>query len=123
MEKRILAVGEVLWDLLPSGRQLGGAPANFAYHCHGSAHEVRLVTKIGDDPLGHEILERFRHVHLPTETVAIDPDAPTGTVPVELGPGGQPRFTITENVAWDRIEASRPRSSTPPMRTPSPSAA
>ena len=63
------------------------------------------MTRIGDDPLGHEILERFRQVRLPTDTVAIDPTAPTGTVPVELGPGGQPRFTITENVAWDRIEA------------------
>ena len=67
----------------------------------------RLVSRVGDDPLGHEVLERFRHIELPTDTVTIDPAAPTGTVPVELDPGGQPRFTITENVAWDRIEADQ----------------
>ncbi|MGC8640768.1 MAG: carbohydrate kinase family protein [Isosphaeraceae bacterium] len=105
MGSRILAIGEVLWDLLPSGRQLGGAPANFAYHCHALGAEARLVSRVGDDPLGREILKRFRQVQLPIDTVAIDTAAPTGTVPVELGPGGQPRFTITENVAWDRIKA------------------
>ena len=108
MRKSILAIGEVLWDLLPSGRQLGGAPANFAYHCRALGADARLVSRIGDDGLGREILGRFGQVGLPIKTVQVDADAPTGTVPVELGPGGQPRFTITENVAWDRIEADEP---------------
>lgn len=105
MGHRILAIGEVLWDLLPSGRQLGGAPANFTSHCRALGAEAHLVSRIGNDLLGHEVLERFRRAQLPTDTVVVDPDAPTGTVAVELGPGGQPRFTITENVAWDRITA------------------
>ena len=105
MGKRALAIGEVLWDLLPSGRQLGGAPANFAYHCRALGADARLVTRIGADALGQEVLERFRLVELPTDTVTVDPAAPTGTVLVELGPGGQPRFTIHENVAWDRLTA------------------
>ncbi len=107
MTKRVLAIGEVLWDLLPSGRQLGGAPANFAYHCRALGADASLVSRIGDDPLGHEVLERFKLLGLPTEMVAVDSESPTGTVPVELGLGGQPRFTITENVAWDRIEADQ----------------
>jgi fructokinase len=105
MGRRVLAIGEVLWDMLPSGRQLGGAPANFAYHCQALGADARLVSRVGDDALGREVLERFRQVDLPADTVTIDPVAPTGTVPVELDQGGQPRFTITENVAWDRIEA------------------
>ena len=94
MGNRVLAIGEVLWDLLPSGRKLGGAPANFAYHCRALGADARLVTRIGADALGQEVLERFRQVELPTDTVTVDPAAPTGTVLVELGPGGQPRFTI-----------------------------
>ena len=102
---KILAIGEVLWDMLPSGRQLGGAPANFACHARALGAEARLVTRVGDDDLGREILERLARQGLPTETVEVDPDAPTGTVAVELGTDGQPRFTIVEDVAWDRIEA------------------
>ena len=105
MKYKMLAIGEVLWDLLPSGRQLGGAPANFAYHAHALGADARLVTRVGDDALGREVLERFRLLGLPTDTIAVDAAAPTGTVSVELGPGGQPQFTIHENVAWDRITA------------------
>jgi fructokinase len=105
MGRQVLAIGEVLWDLLPSGRQLGGAPANFAYHCRALGAEARLVTRIGDDALGREVLERFRQLGMPTDTTTVDSEAATGTVAVELGPGGQPRFSILENVAWDRISA------------------
>jgi len=105
MTYRIVAVGEVLWDLLPDGKQLGGAPANFTYHCLSLGADARLVTRVGADDLGREVLEKFRILGLPTETVQVDPAAPTGTVAVSLDAGGQPRFTIHENVAWDRIEA------------------
>ncbi len=99
----ILAVGEVLWDLLPSGKQLGGAPANFTYHCGSLGADARLVTRVGDDDLGREVLERFRLLGLPTETVQVDRDFPTGTVDVAIADDGQPRFSISEAVAWDRI--------------------
>ena len=68
----------------------------------------RLVTRVGDDDLGREVLERFRSLGLPTETVQVDPAAPTGTVDVALAPDGQPRYTIRRDVAWDRIEADEP---------------
>jgi fructokinase len=103
--RKVLAIGEVLWDLLPGGKQLGGAPGNFAYHCRSLGADARLVTRVGDDDLGREILARFEALGLPADFVSVDPDAPTGTVGVELGPGGQPRYTIHEGVAWDRIEA------------------
>jgi fructokinase len=105
MTHSIVAIGEVLWDLLPAGKQLGGAPANFTYHCRSLGAEARLVTRVGDDALGREVLERFRLLGLPTETVQVDPALPTGTVGVVLAPDGQPRFTIHEHVAWDRIAA------------------
>ena len=104
MGRNILAIGEVLWDMLPSGPQLGGAPANFACHARALGAEARLVTRVGDDDLGRAILDRLARQGLPTDTVEVDPDAPTGTVSVDLGPDGQPQFTILENVAWDKIE-------------------
>jgi fructokinase len=105
MGHQILAIGEVLWDLLPQGKQLGGAPANFTYHCRSLGAEARLVTRVGDDALGREVLERFRLLGMPTEPVQIDPELPTGTVDIALADDGQPRFTIQEDVAWDRIMA------------------
>src|SRR3954465_396022 len=90
MTYKILAVGEVLWDLLPTGKQLGGAPANFTYHCRSLGADARLVTRVGDDDLGREGLRRFRLLGLPTEAVQIDPESPTGTVSVQLAPDGQP---------------------------------
>ncbi|HEX8200844.1 MAG TPA: carbohydrate kinase [Isosphaeraceae bacterium] len=101
----ILAVGEVLWDVLPSGKQLGGAPANFTFQCRGLGAAARLVTRVGDDDLGREVLDRFRSLGLPTDTVQMDSAAPTGTVDVALAPDGQPRYTIRRGAAWDRIEA------------------
>jgi fructokinase len=106
MTHLILAVGEVLWDLLPTGKLLGGAPANFTYHCRSLGADARLVTRVGDDNLGREVLDRFRLLGVPTESVQVDPESPTGTVAVVLTSDGQPQFTIHENVAWDRIQAN-----------------
>src|SRR5947209_3049360 len=108
MPQEILAVGEVLWDLLPTGKQLGGAPANFTYHCRSLGADARLVTRVGDDELGREVLGRFRLLGLPTELVQVDAEAPTGTVDVELAPDGQARYSIRQDVAWDRIEVDEP---------------
>jgi fructokinase len=100
---KALGVGEILWDLLPSGKQLGGAPANYAYHAYALGAEVRIVSRVGNDPLGREILARLRALGLPTDGVSVDASAPTGTVSVDVQADGQPRFTIHEKVAWDRI--------------------
>ncbi len=106
MSDKILALGEVLWDLLPSGKQLGGAPANFTFHCRSLGADASLVTRVGDDDLGREVLDRFRSLGLPVDTVQIDPASPTGTVDVALAPDGQPLYTIRPDAAWDRIEAN-----------------
>ena len=101
----ILSIGEVLWDLLPAGRKVGGAPANVAFHCMQLGADVRMLSRVGDDDLGRELIEFYRSLGLSTELIETDPTAPTGTVGVELI-DGQPKYTIHENVAWDRIEAT-----------------
>jgi fructokinase len=103
MTFKIVAIGEILWDLLPSGRQMGGAPANFACHAKLLGADARLITRVGNDALGQEILRRLTELGIPTDTVAIDPAAPTGTVSVDLLPGGSHRFTIHQQVAWDNL--------------------
>ena len=105
MPYQILALGEVLWDLLPEGKQLGGAPANFTFQCRSLGADASLVTRVGADDLGREVLDRFRALGLPTATVQVDPEAPTGTVGVTLAPDGQPVYEIRPDAAWDRIEA------------------
>ena len=103
---QILSIGEALWDLLPSGRKVGGAPANFAFHCMQLGADVRLLTRVGNDDLGRELVEFYRSLGLSTEFIETDSTAPTGTVGVELSADGQPKYTIHENVAWDKIKAT-----------------
>lgn len=105
MPLRCVGLGEVLWDLLPSGRQLGGAPANFAYHAAALGAEGRVVSRVGDDEPGRALLARLREIGLPVDAIAVDPTAPTGTVSVAVEVGGHPRYTIHEGVAWDHLEA------------------
>lgn len=100
----ILGVGEILWDLLPSGRLLGGAPANFAYHAHALGAESYVVSRVGSDPLGTEILEQLRRAGLRTDGILLDAAKPTGTVSVALDAQGTPSFTIHEDVAWDFLQ-------------------
>lgn len=99
---RIVSLGEVLWDLLPDGAKLGGAPANFAVHARALGAEATLISRVGDDPLGRQIIDRLTALGLPANGIGVDSSAPTGTVSVELS-DGQPRYTIHENAAWDRI--------------------
>jgi fructokinase len=107
MAKPIVAgLGELLWDLLPSGRQLGGAPANFAYHARALGAQASVVSAVGCDALGDEALARLGEAGLETRHVSRDPVHPTGTVSVELRDGGQPRYVIHMDVAWDYIPFS-----------------
>lgn len=100
-----IGIGEVLWDLLPAGKQLGGAPANFGYHARALGAEARVVSAVGGDPLGREILDRIASLGLSTELVATVP-SPTGTVSVRLDSKRIPEFIIHEHVAWDAIAMS-----------------
>ncbi|MGC2154095.1 MAG: carbohydrate kinase [Terriglobales bacterium] len=97
----VVGIGEVLWDLLASGRKMGGAPANFAYHAHALGANSLAITRVGKDERGREILRRFRELGLPATAVQEDSAAPTGTAEVRLSGDGLAHFTIQENVAWD----------------------
>jgi fructokinase len=99
----IVGVGEVLWDLFPSGRQLGGAPFNFVFHCHQLGHPAVVVSRVGRDELGAEIRAALRGRNLTDAYLQEDAERPTGTVRVTVGEGGQPAFVITEGVAFDRL--------------------
>jgi len=101
----IVGLGEILWDLLPDGKQFGGAPANFAYHAKQFGAEAHVLSAVGDDELGREILGRLDRLGLGRDLVAIDAEHPTGTVSVELDEQGKPDFTIHTGVAWDFIPA------------------
>src|SRR5262249_58608177 len=95
----IVGAGEVLWDLLPGGRQLGGAPFNFAFHCHQLGHASTMVSRVGRDELGREIRERLHRLGLSDAAFQEDATHPTGTVSVTVDERGQPNFTITPDVA------------------------
>jgi fructokinase len=97
----IVGLGELLWDLFPAGKQLGGAPANFAYITSLLGDNGIPASRLGDDPLGHEALHRLGELGLSTEFIQQDGDHPTGTVKVELDHAGQARFEIARPVAWD----------------------
>ena len=99
----VIGAGEVLWDLLLTGPQLGGAPANFAYHAHALGAEAQVITRVGKDDYGREIIRRFHEMGLPETGVQIDETAPTGTAKVALSGDGLAHFTIQENVAWDSM--------------------
>ena len=101
MKKVIVGIGEILWDMLPAGKSLGGAPANFAYHSACLGAEAWAVSAIGDDPLGHEILDVLKTKKL--HALLAMSSRPTGIVQVELNADGVPAYNIMENVAWDNI--------------------
>ena len=101
----VVGLGEILWDMLPDGKQLGGAPANFAYHAHALGAESFVASCVGNDPLGREIFERVKALGLDSSYIATDNAHPTGTVDVEVDADGKPRYVIHENVAWDFIPA------------------
>lgn len=97
----VVGMGEALWDVLPEGKKIGGAPANFAYHVSQFGLPSFVVSAVGDDPLGNEIHENFTSKGL---NYIIDKvPYPTGTVQVELDQNGVPVYDIKENVAWDNI--------------------
>jgi fructokinase len=100
----VVGLGELLWDLLPTGKQLGGAPANFAYIASVLGDEGIPASRLGQDGLAAEALLRLTELGLPTSFVQEDASHSTGTVKVEVDDKGQPRFEISESVAWDFLE-------------------
>ena len=99
----VIGIGEVLWDILPQGMHLGGAPANFAYYAHAHGARSYVVSAVGEDELGRRAIERLSELSIPVDYISRHPDFPTGTVSVELSGDGQPEYRIHERVAWDHI--------------------
>lgn len=100
----IVGLGEILWDVLPEGKKLGGAPANFAYHTAQLGLDSMVVSAIGKDNLGDEIEQYLRQYRLAALLPRVD--FPTGTVDVQLDDKGIPTYQIHEGVAWDNIPES-----------------
>ncbi|MBZ5536580.1 MAG: carbohydrate kinase [Acidobacteriia bacterium] len=107
MKFALVGIGEVLWDILPSGKQLGGAPANFAFHARALGAEAVVASSVGADESGRGILERLDTLGLNHDYVVTDPVHPTGTVRVKIDPSGNPAYIIPENVAWDYLSLTR----------------
>lgn len=99
----VLCFGEILWDVLPEGRFPGGAPFNVAYHLHNLGANVRLLSGVGRDPQGGELLRLLHNWGISTGHLTLHRNLPTGTVVAELGPGGEAHYSITADVAWDDI--------------------
>lgn len=101
MNDIVVGMGEALWDVLPEGKKIGGAPANFAYHVSQFGLNSCVVSAVGNDTLGNEIIENFTSKGL-NQLIEKVP-YPTGTVQVEIDQAGIPQYEIKENVAWDNI--------------------
>lgn len=98
----VVGLGEILWDMLPSGKKLGGAPANFAYHVYAFGLDGIALSAIGCDELGREIEEALDSVRLASSLQKND--RPTSTVQVSLSGAGIPEYNIVEGVAWDALK-------------------
>ena len=101
MKRLIVGLGEALWDMLPEGKKIGGAPANFAYHAAQFGMDTMAVSALGDDDLGNEIAQKFAKKKLNVLMPRVP--FPTGTVQVSLDAQGVPTYDIKEGVAWDNI--------------------
>lgn len=97
----VTGIGEALWDILPEGKKMGGAPANFAYHISQFGLKSCVASAVGRDDLGTELQDQIDRQHLEAVIPAID--YPTGTVNVQLDSSGIPTYDITEHTAWDNI--------------------
>ncbi|HXZ80256.1 MAG TPA: carbohydrate kinase [Terriglobales bacterium] len=102
--RTVVGLGEVLWDMLPGGKQLGGAPTNFAYAANLLGDNSIVASRVGNDALGAEIQKKLELLGVNCTYLQQDEIHPTGTVEVALDASGQPQFTIAVNVAWDFLE-------------------
>ena len=101
MKQYVVGIGEALWDVLPTEKKLGGAPANFAYHAGLLGYDALAISAVGRDALGDEILDVLRQKNL--EHLMPRVDYPTGTVQVIVDDRGIPSYEIKQHVAWDHI--------------------
>lgn len=106
MKPDVIGIGEFLWDMLPSGPKMGGAPANFACHARSLGANSSVISRVGTGAAGTRLIDNLSEMGVRTDGVATDPSHPTGLVMVELGDDGQPHYEIQANAAWDHIEVT-----------------
>ena len=100
----VVGLGELIWDLYPSGKQLGGAPTNFAYVARLLGESSHVASRVGRDELGREALERLARAGVSTRHIQPDDEHPTGTVGVRIDVHGEADFNVNQNSAWDYLE-------------------
>jgi len=100
----VVGLGELLWDVFPEAKHLGGAPANFAYMSSLLGHNAVVLSRLGNDDFGREALDFLRGLGLSATHIQRDLEHPTGTVTVKVSSDGIPEFIIHDNVAWDYLE-------------------
>jgi fructokinase len=98
----VAGIGELLWDILPTGKQVGGAPCNFAFHAMQAGCESIVFSAVGNDQPGDELLSALARLNINCEYIQRN-GFPTGTVTVTLNYKGHPQYVIHENTAWDNI--------------------
>lgn len=103
MGKKVICFGEVLWDLLPQGAQIGGAPLNVCYHLNQLGIDSKIISQVGNDELGRALLDGIQKLGIDSSYCSITEDHPTSSVTVDLDNHGKATYTIVENVAWDFI--------------------
>ena len=100
---QLVSIGEVLWDVFPTGARFGGAPANLASHAAMLGGNVSMLSRVGNDQRGRDAIAFLRERGVDTQWIQTDMECPTGTVQVELDSGGHPTYDIIQNVAWDHL--------------------
>jgi len=106
MAKKIVAFGEIVWDILPNGKVLGGTPSNLVFRCNSFGEEGHLLSRVGDDELGKAAFERLAELNISDRNVQVDAEFPTGEVQVTFDENGESKYKVKEDVAFDHIEFS-----------------
>ena len=106
MSKKIVAFGEVVWDILPNGSVLGGTPSNLVFRCNAMGEKGYLLSRLGDDELGHAALDRLNELGISDKNVQVDSEFSTGTVKVTFNENNEPQYDVALDVAFDHIEFS-----------------
>lgn len=104
MGKKIVAFGEIVWDILPNGKVLGGTPSNLVFRSNSFGEEGHLLSRVGDDELGYEALNHLKTLGISDSNVQIDTEFPTGEVHVSFDQNGESIYKVKEDVAFDHIE-------------------
>ncbi|MGM5630210.1 carbohydrate kinase [Apibacter raozihei] len=103
-KKSVICFGEILWDIFPSGKKIGGAPFNVAYHLNKMGVDGRMISCIGKDKLGEELISRVKEASISTKECQVNAEYDTGTVIADIDENNEAHYTIVEPVAWDFIQ-------------------